>query len=77
MERRARGRQLSPASCRRIRDLLAALLVWGLGLSKPDAVAVLSLGTITEDHLRRRLDKCPKNAGYIVGALRREAHDGA
>jgi hypothetical protein len=53
--------------------LLAASLACDLGPGKPDAAAVLSLGTITEDHLRQRLAACPVHAGELVAALRREA----
>lgn len=76
VERKARGRQLSTESCRRLRDLMAALLVCGLGLSKPDARRVLEMGPVSEDHMRRRLDKLPRNAGTIMDLLRREARPG-
>lgn len=72
---RARGRNLSLESKIRLRDLLAALLVEGMGLSKPDAVSVLSMGAVTENHLRQRLRKCPGNIRDIFRELRQEVAD--
>lgn len=70
-----RGRNLSDEGCLRLRDLLAALLVWGLDLSKPDAARVLGQCPISEDHLRRRLKDCPKNIAAIMANLRDKGVD--
>lgn len=71
-----RGRTLSLERCIRIRDLLLALLVWGMRLSKPDAVAILNLGAITERNARYRLEKCPSNVAEIFSSLKREVDVG-
>jgi hypothetical protein len=67
--RKPRGRRLAADGCLRLRDLLAALLVWELELSLPDAARVLSLGAISEDHIRRRLKACPPNIREIFRTL--------
>ena len=73
VERKARGRTLSLEQSIRLRDLLGALLVLALGLSIPDARAVLGLGAITTTHLRRRLRKLPPGVRMIFSELQREA----
>lgn len=69
---RPRGRTLSDASCIRIRDMLASLLVSGLNLSLPDATRVLGLGAITERQLRNRVNECPVRPQDIMGRLAAE-----
>lgn len=72
-----RGCTLSLESCIRIRDLLLALLVWGMRLSKPDAVAIMNMGAISERNARYRLEKCPANVAEIFSELRQEVDSGA
>jgi hypothetical protein len=74
---KSRGRQLSLESALRLRDLLVTLLVVDLGLSVPDARRVLMLGSITEDHIRRRVKATPANVKTLIADLRQEMLDGS
>ena len=75
VERKSRGRSLTLEQSIRLRDLLGALLVLELGLSVPDARAVLGLCPVTEQHLRRRLKLMPSNVQMIFRELQREVAD--
>lgn len=66
---RRRKHKVTSLEALRLRDLLVALLVFGLELSAADAAKVLSLASISPDHVRRRLKPLPRAIGAIMGDL--------
>lgn len=64
-----RGRTLSAAQARRLRDLLCFVLIRVLGLSLADCVAVINLGA-SPDHVTKRLRACPLDERAVLDLLR-------
>jgi 4-aminobutyrate aminotransferase-like enzyme len=69
--RKARGCTLTDAQCRRIRDVVAMLLIYGLGMSHPDVVRVFKrkVGTRSLYQVANRLG--PLSAPQAIAEIRR------
>lgn len=70
---RYRGRSLSPAGVRRMRDLVGSILVNGAGLSPADALAVFQASPIGYRQFHRRLDETPRDVHQALAQIRRTA----
>jgi hypothetical protein len=62
------GRTLDDSSARKLRDMLAKLLIDGVGCTSRDAAAVLGR-PMTPDALRRRVSRCPVPVKEILWAI--------
>jgi hypothetical protein len=62
------GRTLDDATARKFRDMLAKLLIDGVGCTSRDAAAVLGR-PITADAIRRRVSRCPVPVRQILAAI--------
>jgi hypothetical protein len=71
---RGRGRVISDAEARRLRDMLGAMLM-DMGLSRVDASRVLSLGANPES-LQKRVARIPYDVRKRFRDLWRDAHGG-
>lgn len=69
-----RGKRLTNAQVRRIRDLLAVLLLKGVRLTPTDARRVLEAAPMGERNLRDRVAACPVELRGIVAAINQAAH---
>jgi hypothetical protein len=62
------GRSLDDATARRYRDMLAKLLIDGVGCTSLDVAAVLGR-PITAKAIRRRVSRCPVPVKEILWAI--------
>ena len=70
--RTGRDLDLDLEACVRLRDLVAAWLVTGLGMAVGDVALVLGI-PIDAEVLRRRLAAHPRDPGQVLRAIKREA----
>lgn len=67
MAKKPRGRRLSAASARRLRDILCFVLIEVCGLSPEDTQRVMQ--PVDRDHMRRRLRQIPITRQQAVALL--------